>query len=58
MVWDAVYADGFAFCMQKTGSAMAASQTKKPAGYRLLKTCSKFFWPSADMPGKRRQSHL
>ena len=37
---------------------MAASQTKKPAGYRLGKTCSLFFWPSTDMRDKRRQSHL
>ena len=37
---------------------MAASQTKKPAGYRLGKTCSLFFWPSTDMQDKRRQSHL
>ena len=61
MVWEAVYADGWAnlrFCMQTTGSAMAARQTIKPAGYRLVKTCSLLFWPSTDMPGKRRQSHL
>ena len=37
---------------------MAASQTKKPAGYRLVKTCSLFFWPSTDTRDKRRQSHL
>ena len=37
---------------------MAASQTKKPAVYRLGKTCSLFFWPSTDMRDKRRQSHL
>ena len=37
---------------------MGASQTKKPAGYRLGKTCSLFFWPSTDMRDKRRQSHL
>ena len=61
MVWEAVYADGWAnlrFECKKNGSAMAASQTKKPAGYRLVKTCSMFFWPSTDTPGKRRQSHL
>ena len=62
MVWEAVYADGwaiFAFCMQMTGSAMAASQTKKnPAGYRLVNTRSLVFKPSTDMRGKRRQSHL
>ena len=43
---------------KKNGSAMAANQTKKPAGYRLVKTCSMLFWPSTDTPGKRRQSHL
>ena len=49
----------FVFCTgMYTGSAMAASQTKKPAGYRLGKTCSLFFWPSTDTRGKRRQSHL
>ena len=37
---------------------MAASQTKKPAGYRLGKACSLFFWPSTDMRDKLRQSHL
>ena len=48
---------------------MAASQTKKPAGYRLGKTCSLFFWPSTDIDwvklaifwpstDKRQQSHL
>ena len=61
MVWEAVYAYGWANLVlhaKKTGSAMAASQTKKPAGYRLDKTCSMFFWPSTDTPGKRRQSHL
>ena len=43
---------------KKNGSAMAASQTKKPAVYRLVKTCSLVFWPSTDTPCKRRQSHL
>ena len=37
---------------------MAASQTKKPAGYRLGKSCSLFFWPSTDTRDKLRQSHL
>ena len=37
---------------------MAAKQTIKPAGYRLVKTCSLLFWPSTDMPCKRRQSHF
>ena len=37
---------------------MAASQTKKSAGYRLGKTCSLFFWPSTDTRDKLRQSHL
>ena len=37
---------------------MGASQTKKPAGYRLNKTGSVFFWPSTDARDKRRQSHL
>ena len=61
MVWEAVYADGWAnlrFACKKTGSAMAARQTIKPAGYRLVKICSLLFWPSTDMLGKRRQSHL
>ena len=61
MLWEAVYVDGwanFAFCMQKTGSGMAASQTKKPAGYRLVNTCSLVFWPSTDTRDKRRQSNL
>ena len=49
----------FVFCTgMYTGSAMAASQTKKPAGYRLDKTCSLFFWSSTDKRGKRWQSHL
>ena len=34
---------------------MAASQTKIPAGYRLVKTCSLFFWPSTGTREKRRQ---
>ena len=38
----------------KNGSALAARQTIKPAGYRLVKTCSLLFWPSTDMPGKCR----
>ena len=42
----------------KTGSAMAASQTIKPAGYQLVKTCSLLFWLSNYTRGKRRQSHL
>ena len=37
---------------------MAASHTKNPAGYRLVKTCSLSFWPSTDTRDKRRQSHL
>ena len=37
---------------------MAASQTKKPAGYRLVKTCALVFWPSSDMRCKHRSSHL
>ena len=46
------------FCNGKlTGSDMAASQTKQPAGYRLVKTCSLFFWPSTDTRDERRQSH-
>ena len=61
MVWEAVYADGWAnlrFACKKIGSAMAASQIKIPAGYRLVKSCSLFFWPSTDTRDKRRQSHL
>ena len=27
---------------------MAASQTEKPAGYRVVKTSSLVFWPSTD----------
>ena len=37
---------------------MAASQTKQPAGYLLVKSCSLVFWSSTDTRGKRRQSHL
>ena len=37
---------------------MAASQTKQPAGYRLVESCSLVFWSSTDTRGKRRQSHL
>ena len=37
---------------------MADSQTKQPAGYRLVKSCSLVFWSSTDTRGKRRQSHL
>ena len=29
---------------------MAARQTIKPAGYRLVKTCSLLFWPSTSSP--------
>ena len=37
---------------------MAASQTEKPARYRLVKTSSQVFWPSTDTRCKHRSSHL
>ena len=49
----------FVFCNGKlTGSDTAANQTEQPAGYRLVKTCSLFFWPSTDTRDEHRQSHL
>ena len=60
MVWEAVYADGLVILR----SALVCKQevlwrlTKKPAGFRLVKTCSLFFWPSTDTREKRRQSLL
>ena len=61
MVWEAVYADGRAnlrFACKKPEVLWRLAKLKKPAEYRLFKTCFMFFWPSTDTPSKRRQSNL
>ena len=61
MVWEAVYADGWAnlrFACKQPEVLWRLAKLKKTAGYRLVKTCSLFVWPSTDTRDKRQQSHL